>query len=141
LNSKYQGFSISHEYPLWQDLYMGQSFWPWPWSCWCLSYLLKIWTLAISFDWEVQGLWHYTRVFLLTRPFHGTKKFDLATLTLVFDLHIENFNHAYIFWIVCTTKVTEALIFHISFCKMTNCDLDLYVWLINMLIWDTFQKL
>jgi hypothetical protein len=28
-----------------------------------------------------------------------TKDFDVVTLTLVFDPHIENFNHAYIFWI------------------------------------------
>jgi hypothetical protein len=42
----------------------------------------------------------------------GTKRFDLVTLTLVFDIHIENFNYAYIFLMVCT----RTLIFHLSVC-------------------------
>jgi hypothetical protein len=36
--------------------------------------------------------------------------FDLVTLTLVIDLHIENFNLGYIFWLVGT----RALTFHMS---------------------------
>jgi hypothetical protein len=40
----------------------------------------------------------------------GTKLFDHMTLTLMFDLHIKNFNLGYNFQMVCT----RMLIFHIS---------------------------
>jgi hypothetical protein len=40
----------------------------------------------------------------------GTNWFYL--LTLMFDIHIENFNHAHILWLVCT----NILIFHIGVC-------------------------
>jgi hypothetical protein len=62
----------------------------WSWH-WCLTYLSKTLTLAISFDLYVQRLWYFR--------YMGTSRFDLVTLTLVFDLHIVNLNHAYI-WMV-----------------------------------------
>jgi hypothetical protein len=60
---------------------------PWPW---CLTYLIKTLTLAISFEWYVLRLWYFTCVFLVTWPFCGyKKKYDLVTLTLVLDLHLK----------------------------------------------------
>jgi hypothetical protein len=41
--------------------------WPWPW---CLTYLLKTLTLAITFKWYILGWWYFTWVFLVTRSFH-----------------------------------------------------------------------
>jgi hypothetical protein len=41
----------------------------WPWR-WCLTYLLKTLTLAITFKWYVLGCWYFTWVFLVTRSFH-----------------------------------------------------------------------
>jgi hypothetical protein len=41
-----------------------------------------------------------------------TKRFNLVTLALVFDLHIDNFNHSYMLWLVCT----KTLICHMSVC-------------------------
>jgi hypothetical protein len=58
-------------------------------------------------------LWYFKRQFLLTRPFCGC---DLVTLTLVFDLQIENLNQAYIFWIGCSS----ILIFW--YCTCVCCD-------------------
>jgi hypothetical protein len=48
-----------------------------------------------SFEWYVLGLWYFTRV--MNEPPMSPNRFDLVTSTLMFDLHIENFNHAYIF--------------------------------------------
>jgi hypothetical protein len=97
-------------------------------SC-CLSFchLLKTLALAITFEWYVLGLWYFTRIFLVTRPLHGYKKFDLVTLSLVFDLLIENFNLGYIFWLVGT----RALTFHTSVC----CYKTLPWVLKNMALW------
>jgi hypothetical protein len=59
----------------------------------------------------------------------GTNRSDLVSL--VFDQHIKNFNHAYVSWMV----YTRSLIFHISFCceksfqwyqQVWPCDLDIY---------------
>jgi hypothetical protein len=101
-----------------------------------LTYLLKTLTLVISFEWYVLGLWYFSWVFLLKRLFCGYHRFDIVTLTLMFNLLIENFNHAYIFWVVCT----KTLIFHftlvfvvikpfIAYQQISPCDLDLYAWL------------
>jgi hypothetical protein len=67
-------------------------------------------TLAISFEWYILGLWHFTWKFFVTRPFHGYQKIYLVTLMLVFDLLIKSFNLCYILWMVCT----RILIFHMS---------------------------
>jgi hypothetical protein len=63
----------------------------------CLIQLLKTLTLAVTFECYVPGLWYFICVFLLTRRYAGTNRFDLLTSTLVFNLHNVNFNHAYIF--------------------------------------------
>jgi hypothetical protein len=84
--------------------------WPWPW---CLIYLLKTLTLAISFEWFALGLWHYTWISLVTRPFHEYKFFYLLTLTLVFVCltYLLKNNLGYmIFWMVSTM----ALAYHIN---------------------------
>jgi hypothetical protein len=47
---------------------------------------------------------------ILTKPYHGCKRFDLVTSTLVFNLLIDNFNLGYNFWMV----YTRILIFHMS---------------------------
>jgi hypothetical protein len=47
--------------------------------------LNKTFTLAISFEWYVPGLWYFTIVLLVTIHFCGYR-FDFVTLTLVFDL-------------------------------------------------------
>jgi hypothetical protein len=57
----------------------------------------------------------------------GTNRFDLVTL--VFDLYIQNFSHAYIFWMVCTWT----LIFHMCVCcdksfQWAPIDLTLWHW-------------
>jgi hypothetical protein len=70
--------------------------------------LVENFNLAASFDWSVLGLWHFTCVFLMTRPFHWYQKFDLVTLTLVIDLIVRNFNFGCNFWMLCT----RILIFH-----------------------------
>jgi hypothetical protein len=44
---------------------------PWPWY---LIYLSKTWTMAISFELYVLGLWHFTWLFLVSRPFRGYQK-------------------------------------------------------------------
>jgi hypothetical protein len=44
----------------------------WPW---CLTYLLYILTLAITFKWYVLGCWYFTWLFLETRSFHGYQTF------------------------------------------------------------------
>ena len=41
--------------------------WPWPW---CLTYLIKTLTLAISFEWYVLGLHYFNWLFLVTRLSH-----------------------------------------------------------------------
>jgi hypothetical protein len=87
-------------------------------------HLRKTLTMAITFEWWVLGLWYFTRVFLVIRPFHGhqnslwqslslgNKIFDLLTLTLVFNPLFEDFNLGYrsIFSLVGT----KVLIFHRS---------------------------
>jgi hypothetical protein len=45
----------------------------------------------------------------------GTNRFDLVTLTLVFDLYNENFNHVYIFWIICTRTYNMSVCCNKSF--------------------------
>jgi hypothetical protein len=66
-----------------------------------------------------------------TFPWVQIKMFYLVTLTLVFDLLLENFNLGYIFWLLGTC--TGALTFHlIVLCEKTfswvpkngPCDLD-----------------
>jgi hypothetical protein len=69
--------------------------WPLPW---CLTYLLKTLTLAVTFKWYVLGCWYFTWVFHVTRSF----LLDLVTLTLMFNLLIKNFNLGYDFQMVCT---------------------------------------
>jgi hypothetical protein len=66
----------------------------------CLTHLSKTFTMAIIFEWYILGLLYFTWVFLVTKPYHGYKRFDLVTLTLVFNLLIDNFNLGYIFWLV-----------------------------------------
>jgi hypothetical protein len=100
--------------------------WPWPW---CLTYLLKTLTLAITFKWYVLGRRYFTWVFLVTRSFNGYQNFDIVTLTLVFDLLVENFNLVYNIWMVST----RALIFRMSVpCDKTipwvPTDLTLWPW-------------
>jgi hypothetical protein len=106
----------------------NMTFWPW-----CLN-LLKTLTLAITFEWYILGLWYFTWVFLVIKPYHGYKRFDLVTLTLVFKPLIDNFNLGYNFWMVHV--YTRALIFHMSIpCdktlpwlqKVWPCDFDLGV--------------
>jgi hypothetical protein len=79
--------------------------WPWPW---CVTYLLKTLTIPLSFEWHVLSfecsLWQDLSM--------GTNRFDFVTLTLVFDLFIQNLSHGYNFWMVCT----KTLIFHMSVC-------------------------
>jgi hypothetical protein len=53
--------------------------WPWPWY---LTYLLKTFTLPITFEWYVLALWYFTWVFLMARPFHGYKTFWPCDLDL-----------------------------------------------------------
>jgi hypothetical protein len=72
--------------------------------------LIKTLTLAITFEWYTLGFWYFKWVFLVTKPYHGYKTFDLVTLTLVFNLLIDNFNLDYIVWLVST----RTLIFHMS---------------------------
>jgi hypothetical protein len=84
----------------------NMTFWPW-----CLTHLLKTLTLAITFEWYILRLWYFTWVFLVTKFYDGYKRFDLVTLTLVFNLLIDNFNLGCIFWLVST----RTLIFHMSF--------------------------
>jgi hypothetical protein len=40
----------------------------WPW---CLAYLLKTLTLTKSLKWKILWLWHFTSIFLGTKPFRG----------------------------------------------------------------------
>jgi hypothetical protein len=72
--------------------------WPWPW---CLTYLLKTLTLAITFKWYVVECWYFTWVFLVTRSFHGYQNFWPCDLDLNVWL-IKNFNLGYNFQMVCT---------------------------------------
>jgi hypothetical protein len=58
----------------------------------------------------IYEIWHFTCVFLVTRPYSGYQKFDLVTFTLVCDLLIKNFNLGYNFWMAST----RALIFHMG---------------------------
>jgi hypothetical protein len=51
----------------------------WPW---CLTYLQKTLTLAITFKWYVLGCWYFTWVFLVTRYFHGCQNFWPCDLDL-----------------------------------------------------------
>jgi hypothetical protein len=69
-----------------------QNLWPW-----CLTYLLKTLTLAITFRWYVLWCWYFTWVLLSWVP-------------NFFDLDVKNFNFGCNFQMVCT----RALIFHIS---------------------------
>jgi hypothetical protein len=90
--------------------------WSWPW---CLTYLLKTLTLAITFKWYVRGRSY----------FKGTKIFDVVNLTLVFGQLIKNFNLGYNIWMVST----RVLIFHMSVpCNMTFpwVPTDLTLWLL-----------
>jgi hypothetical protein len=50
------------------------TFWSWPW---CLTYFWKTLTFAITFEGYVLRLWHFTWVFLVTRPFMNTNTVDL----------------------------------------------------------------
>jgi hypothetical protein len=70
----------------------NKNFWPW-----CLTYLIKTLTLAISLEWYILGLLYFTSLSSIkTFPWVPTD------LVLTFNLPIENFNHAYILRIVCT---------------------------------------
>jgi hypothetical protein len=71
-------------------------------------YILKTLTMHISFDWYALRLWYFTQVYLLWRRFQWV----WTDLTLMFDMHFENFNHAYIICLVCTRTV----IFDTSVC-------------------------
>ena len=79
--------------------------WPWPYT---LTYILKRLNVLITF--EQWGLWYFTWVIILTRPFCGYNRFDPVILTLEFGLLFENLNLVYNFW----TVNVRALIFHIN---------------------------
>ena len=74
---------------LWQDLSVGNNFltfWPWPWL---LTYFWKNLTLTITFEPKVIGLWYYTYLFPVTRPFFWYQYFWPSGLDLDFDLILE----------------------------------------------------
>ena len=58
---------------------------PYPWP---LTYILKTLTLIITFEPLEVGLSYFTCVFLVTISFCQYQNFDLATLTVTFDLAI-----------------------------------------------------
>jgi hypothetical protein len=109
----------------------------WHWL-WCLTYLLKTLTLAVSFEWYVLGPWYFTRVFLMTiylDLFMGTKIFHLLNLILVFDLLIEYFNFGYIFWM----EGTRALTFHMNIpCNKTFSWVQKFVLVTLTMVLDLF---
>ena len=100
--------------------------WPWPW---CLTYLLKTLTLAITFKWHVLGCWYFTWVFLVIRPFHGYQQiwpwcltYLLKTLTLPITREWYVLGFWYFAWVFLVTRP-----FH-GYQHFWPCDLDLGVW-------------
>ena len=71
-------------------------------------------TLVITFQPVEIRLSYYTCWFLVTRPFCPYQKFDLVTLTLIFDLLLKKLNLGYNFW----TKRDKAFILHM----LVPCD-------------------
>jgi hypothetical protein len=71
---------------------------------------MTFWPWCLTFEWYILGLWYFTWVFLVTKPYHGYKRFDPVTLSFVFNLLIDNFNLGYIFWLAST----GTLIFYMS---------------------------
>ena len=80
--------------------------WPWPWL---LTYFWKNLTLAIIFEPEEIRLSYYTCWFLWQDLSIRTKKIDLVTLTLTFDLLLKKLNLGYNFW----TKRDKAFILQV----------------------------
>jgi hypothetical protein len=90
------GFYISHEYFLWQDISMGTT----------------ILTLALMLDLRIENfnigyIFWLVATKALTFPICGYQTIWPCDL---FDLLIKNFNLGYIFWMVCTRTV----IFHMN---------------------------
>jgi hypothetical protein len=83
--------------------------WPWPW---CLTYLLKTFTLAISFEWYVLWIWYFTWLFLVTRPFSGYQQVWPCDLDFYVWPTFCKFNLSYIFLIVRI----RFLLFHMNVC-------------------------
>jgi hypothetical protein len=113
--------------------------WPWPF---CLTYLLKTLTLAVSCEWYVLGLLIFHRSVLWDKipPWVPTG----LTLTLTIDLHIENFNFCYNFQIVCT----RTWIYHdcslwqgLSMANDVTTIIEQVIWQCELSIWPIFQKL
>jgi hypothetical protein len=92
-----------HEYSSWQDLILGIEILTLWRSPSCLTYLLKILTLTLSF-WSVATralTFHmsipYDRTFpCMTGHFLGYTKIDIVSLNLEFDLLVKNFDLGYI---------------------------------------------
>jgi hypothetical protein len=102
----------------------------WPWLL-CLTNIMKTLTMptsfnSISYDFDTSHDCFLWQILLV-----GINRFDLVTLTFMFDLHTENFNLGCIFWMV----YTRTLIFYMSdewpsheSQQIWPCDLYLDVW-------------
>ena len=102
----------------------------WPWL-WCLTDIMKTLTMPISFNSIFYDFDTSHEFFLWQFLLVGINRFDLVTLTFMFDLLTENFNLGCIFWMVCT----RTLIFYMSdewpyheSQQIWPCDLNLDVW-------------
>jgi hypothetical protein len=103
--------------------------WPWPW---CLMCLLKMLSLAITFEWYVLGLLYFTWVFLVTKPFHRYQNFWSCDLDLGVWPTYKNINLGYNFWMYVLRLRYFTWVFLLTrpFCgyqQIWPCDLDLCV--------------
>jgi hypothetical protein len=95
----------------------GLTLWPSPL---CLTYLQKIWTLTISFEWYLLGLWDLTRVFLETFPWVATDlnlwhwpwslAYILKNLNLVITFEWYALGLGYFIWVFLATRPFPGLL-------------------------------
>jgi hypothetical protein len=84
----------------------------WYYLCICRGSVLlytRFCNCLLNYDY-ILHIVNFAILYIRQAPLIGTNRFDLVALTLMFDLHIENFNFGYNFWIVCS----RTKIFHLT---------------------------